>query len=126
MICETHAPLTLTGMQFLISVLISMHGMHAQMVRCNELVFLSPGISYRQIFIINIIIIILLWQVAADGDCERDVVHRTNQRYRAWGAPKTVLNNRGLRIKAMKCLYEGVIVPTALMHWVFEVRREGK
>ena len=33
---------------------------------------------------------------------------------RAWGALKTVLNNRGLWIKAKKCLYEGVIVPTAL------------
>ena len=25
-------------------------------------------------------------QVAADGGCERDVVHRMNQGYRAWGA----------------------------------------
>ena len=32
----------------------------------------------------------------------------------AWGALKSVLSNRGLRIKAKKCLYEGVIVPTAL------------
>ena len=37
-----------------------------------------------------------------------------NEGYRAWGALKSVLNNRGLRIKAKKCLYEGVIVPTAL------------
>ena len=29
-------------------------------------------------------------------------------------ALKSVLSNRGLRIKAKKCLYEGVIVPTAL------------
>ena len=30
------------------------------------------------------------------------------------GALKSVLSNRGLGIKAKKCLYEGVIVPTAL------------
>ena len=53
-------------------------------------------------------------QVAADGGCERDVVHRMNNGYRAWGALKSVLSNRGLGIKAKKCLYEGVIVPTAL------------
>ena len=34
--------------------------------------------------------------------------------YRAWGALKSVLSNRGLGIKAKKCLYEGVIVPMAL------------
>ena len=56
-------------------------------------------------------------QVAADGGCETDVVHRMNEGYRAWGALKSVLSNRGLGIKAKKCLqtlYEGVIVPTAL------------
>ena len=53
-------------------------------------------------------------QVAADGGCERDVVHRMNEGYRAWGALKSVLSNRGLGMKAKKCLYEGVIVPTAL------------
>ena len=37
-----------------------------------------------------------------------------NERYRAWGALKSVLNNRGLGISAKKCLYVGVIVPTAL------------
>ena len=52
-------------------------------------------------------------QVAADGGCERDV-HRMNEGYRAWGALKSVKSNRGLRIKAKKCLYKGVIVPTAL------------
>ena len=30
------------------------------------------------------------------------------------GALKSVLNDRGLGIKAKKCLHEGVIVPTAL------------
>ena len=37
-----------------------------------------------------------------------------NEGYRACGAPKSVLSNRGLGIKAKKCLYEGVIVPMAL------------
>ena len=53
-------------------------------------------------------------QVAADGGCERDVVHRMNEGYRAWGTMKSMLSNRGLGIKAKKCLYEGVIVPMAL------------
>ena len=30
-------------------------------------------------------------QVAADIGCERDVVHRMNEGYRAWGALKSVL-----------------------------------
>ena len=52
--------------------------------------------------------------MAADGGCERDVVHRINVGYRAWRALKSLLSNRGLRIKAEKCLYEAVIiVPTA-------------
>ena len=50
--------------------------------------------------------------MAADRACERDVVHRMNEGYRAWGALKSVLSNIG--IKAKKCLYAGVIVPTAL------------
>ena len=53
-------------------------------------------------------------QVAADGGCERDAVQRMNEGYRAWRVLKSVLSNRGLGIKAKKCLYEGVIVPTAL------------
>ena len=52
--------------------------------------------------------------MAADEGCERDVVHRMNEGYRVWGALKSVLSNRGLRIKAKKCLYEGVIEPMAL------------
>ena len=40
--------------------------------------------------------------------------HKKNEGYRAWGVLKSVLSNRGLGIKAKKCLYEGVIVPTAL------------
>ena len=43
-------------------------------------------------------------QVAADGGCERDVVHRMNEGYRAWGALKSVLSNRGLRINSKKCI----------------------
>ena len=38
-----------------------------------------------------------------------------NEGCRAWGALKSVLSNRGLGIKAKKCLYEGVSVPTACM-----------
>ena len=53
-------------------------------------------------------------RVAADGGCEMDVVHRMNEGCRAWGVQKSVLSNRGLGIKAKKCLYGGVIVPTAL------------
>ena len=43
-------------------------------------------------------------QVAADGGCERGVVHRMNEGYRAWGALKSVLSNRRLGLKAKKCL----------------------
>ena len=42
------------------------------------------------------------------------MVHRMNEGYRAWGALKHILSNNGLGIKVKKCLYEGVIVPTAL------------
>ena len=41
-------------------------------------------------------------QVSADGGCEKDVVHRMNEGYRAWGALKSVLSNRGAGIKAKK------------------------
>ena len=52
--------------------------------------------------------------MAAHGACERVVVHRMIEVYRACGALKSVLINRGLGIKVKKCLYEGVIVLTAL------------
>ena len=42
------------------------------------------------------------------------MVHRMNEEYRACGALKSVLRNRGFGIKAKKCVYDGVIVPTAL------------
>ena len=53
-------------------------------------------------------------QVAADGGCARDVVHRMNVRYRACRALKSVMSNRGLGTKAKKCLHEAVIVATVL------------
>ena len=53
-------------------------------------------------------------QLAANGGCERDVVHRMNEGYRVRGVLKSVLSNIGFGIIANKCLYEGVIVPTAL------------
>ena len=43
-------------------------------------------------------------------DVKRDVLHRMNEGYRAWGVPKSVLSNRRLGIKAKRGLYEGVIV----------------
>ena len=53
-------------------------------------------------------------RVAADGSCERDVVHRMAEGYRAWRVLKSVLNNRGLAINAKKCLYEEVLAPPTL------------
>ena len=47
-----------------------------------------------------------MYYCTADGGCERDVAHRMNEGYRAWGALKSVLSNRGLGIKAKKCPYE--------------------
>ena len=41
-------------------------------------------------------------QVAADGGCESNVVHRMNEGFKAWGAMKSVLCNRGLGIKTKK------------------------
>ena len=46
-------------------------------------------------------------QVAADGGCGRDVVHRINEGYTARGVVKSVFNYRGLEINTKKCLYEG-------------------
>ena len=44
-----------------------------------------------------------------------DVVHKMNDGHGAYGAMKSVLSTRGLGIKnAKRCLYEGVIAPTAL------------
>ena len=52
--------------------------------------------------------------MAADGRCERDVVNRINERYKAWVELKSVLSSRRLEINAKKCLYKAAIVPTAL------------
>ena len=49
-----------------------------------------------------------------DGGCERGMVHRMNEGYRAWGALKSVLSNRGMRMNSKKCIYQAIIVPTAL------------
>ena len=59
--------------------------------------------------------------MAADGGCVSDVEHRMIEGYRAWGTLKSVLNNRGQGINV--CLYDGVIVPTALYEeaaWWYE------
>ena len=42
--------------------------------------------------------------MAADGGCARDVVHRMNEGYRAWGALKNVLST-------FLCAYKGQEVP---------------
>ena len=46
--------------------------------------------------------------MAADGGCERDVVHRMNEGYRAYGTLKSVLSNRELGIKAKKWIYKEI------------------
>ena len=58
--------------------------------------------------------------MAADEGCERDVVQRMNEGYRVWEVLKCVLSNRGLGIKAKKCLHEGVIVQMALYRAITE------
>ena len=52
--------------------------------------------------------------MAADRGFENDVIHRMNEGNRALGVLISVLSNRRLRIKAKKCLYEGVIIPMVL------------
>ena len=62
------------------------------------------------------------WQLLDKVDCLKvqgvarmeDVIHGMNEGYRAWGALKSVLNNRGFGIKAKRCLHGGVILPRAL------------
>ena len=56
----------------------------------------------------------LLSQMAADGGCGRDVVHRMNEGYKTRGVLESMPSNRGLGINDKKCLYERVVVPTAL------------
>ena len=42
-------------------------------------------------------------QVAANGGCERDVVHKMNEENSTWGTLNSVLSNRGFVIKANNC-----------------------
>ena len=65
-------------------------------------------------------------QLAADGGCERDVTHIMNEGFRAWGALNHVLSSKGLCIKAKKCLYEGVIVPMALVAEAWGMRSAAR
>ena len=60
--------------------------------------------------------------MAADGGCEREVVHRMNDGYRAWGALNSVLSNKGLGIKAKKCLHEGKLLLLLLLKKVSSAR----
>ena len=53
--------------------------------------------------------------MAVDGGCAMDVVHRINERYRAWRALKSVLTNRVLGMDAKKCLYERIIVTNGVV-----------
>ena len=53
-----------------------------------------------------------MYENIVDGGCERDMLHKMNEGYRAWGALKSVLSNRGFPIKAKKCLNEEVITDT--------------
>ena len=52
--------------------------------------------------------------MAMDGGCKRDVLHRMNEEYTAWGALKNLLSKRRFGINATKCLYQAVIVSTLL------------
>ena len=69
-------------------------------------------------------------QMAADEGCERDVVHKMNEGYKAWEALKSVLCTLGrMKGRRIKHLHEGVIVPTALYGagaWGMRSAREGK
>ena len=55
--------------------------------------------------------------MAADGGCERDVVHRISdgcRHHTSVLSAESVLSNRGIGIKAKKCICEGVIAPIGL------------
>ena len=66
-------------------------------------------------------------QEAAGGGCEMDVIHRMTEGYRTSGALKSVLSHRELGINAKKCLYLGIIVPTALYGAeAWNMRRAGR
>ena len=44
---------------------------------------------------------------------ESDIAY--SMRYKAWGAVKSMMSNRGGEINVTKGLYEGIIVSTALL-----------
>ena len=68
-----------------------------------------------------------LWsQVAADGGCERDVVHIMNEGYRAWLALKSVLNNRGLGINAIIFAWTCVLSDRHPAIWWISTRRGAR
>ena len=47
-------------------------------------------------------------------DVNKDAVDTMNEKYEVWETLKSMLSNKGLGIKAKKCLYERAIGPTAL------------
>ena len=55
-------------------------------------------------------------QVVADGGCQQDMVHRMNEGYKALGALKSMLCNRGLIGNECEevSIYELLIVPITL------------
>ena len=66
--------------------------------------------------------------MVADRGCEKDVVQRANEGYRAWGALKSVKSTRGFGLKSKKCLF-GVSVPMALCGgeaWGMKSTKGGK
>ena len=70
-----------------------------------------------------------LVSLEADGDWERDFIRRMSAGSKAWGAFKSMLRNRGLRINAKKCQYEGIIAPMTLHiteAWGMKMLREEK
>ena len=89
-----------------VPLIIAHHIQAMEQVRVKIVLLLSNYCSY-----ITACFKSLGSQVAADGGCERDVVHRMNEGYRAWGVLKSVLSNRGLGIKAMvRCLHGEVSI----------------
>ena len=42
--------------------------------------------------------------MAADGGCKRDAVRRITEGYRAWGALKSVLNNKSVYTNSTNCV----------------------
>ena len=95
--------------------------------KCNFSIYLDIQVYYLDIQAITTLLCLLLvlyvlvssihsffYLTTALKGCERDVVYIMNDGFRAWGALKSLPSNRGLRIKAKKCLYKGVIVPMAL------------